>query len=195
MHVFRLHVEQIFYMLYKFLVFCCLCYTVNMNHETPSQNDNKIEQFESLRENVARYRKLGHAALILSEIESHENMENLEESQVDAFITQLDSVNDFINTSLKNQLDYNIINHKQINTKDALENELQSGTAIPELDVRFDKEGKPWVSHSPRAGTRFLFSKPIHELSSDEVDKYGQRLSLEDALGLINEYNPDKKNI
>ncbi len=160
-----------------------------MNAERLSASSNKSEQFESLREDVSRFKKIGKAALILSEIDSHEDLEKLDEEQVDAFITQLDGVRDFISTSLKNQLDYNIINHKQINTKDALENELQSGTAIPELDIRFDKDGKPWVSHSPRAGTRFLFSKPIHELSSEEVDKYGQRLSLEDALKLVSNYN------
>lgn len=160
-----------------------------MNSETPSASSNKSEQFESLHKDVTRFKKIGKAALVLSEIDSYENLDELDEEQVDAFIAQLNGVMDFVNTSLKNQLDYNIINHKQINTKDALENELQSGTAIPELDIRFDRDGKPWVSHSPRAGTRFLFSKPIHELSSEEVDKYGQRLSLEDALGLVSEYN------
>ena len=28
-------------------------------------------------------------------------------------------------------------------TKEALEDELQGGSSIPELDIRFDKDGKP----------------------------------------------------
>jgi len=125
---------------------------------------------------------------------SQEIDESAEDLQADALITQLETALGGIDRSLQNQIDYAIINHKQINTRDALEQELQSGTSIPELDIRFDKDGKPWISHSQRAGTRFFFSKPIHELHSEEVEKIGKRLSLEDGLEMIKEYYKDNPN-
>lgn len=124
---------------------------------------------------------------------SPERIKSPEELQADALIKQLESALDDVDRSLENQLDYQIVNHKQINTKDALENELQSGSGIPELDIRFDKDGKPWISHSPRAGTRFFFSKPIHTLHSDEVASYGDRLSLEDGLEIFKAYKDDNE--
>lgn len=159
--------------------------------------DEKQTNSEAILERAKRYRRFGQVAMALSAMEesapanaeTHEEMETVEEKQAEAFITQLEEALGTVDKSLQNQLDYNIVNHKQINTKDALQEELESGTAIPELDIRFDKDGKPWVSHSPRAGARFLFSKHIHELSSEEVEGLGQRLSLEDALKLIQEYN------
>lgn len=184
-----------------------------MNPERPLNNDNSDSEQtsewdilseqktspESIMERAQMYRRFGKVALALNAMEeakstkaeSHEEMETMEEKQADAFITQLEEALGTVDKSLQNQLDYNIVNHKQINTKDALLEELESGTAIPELDIRFDKDGKPWVSHSPRAGARFLFSKHIHELSSEEVEGMGQRLSLEDALKLVQGYNKD----
>ena len=117
-----------------------------------------------------------------------------EDEQADALIKQLESALSDVDRSLENQLDYKIVNHKQINTRDALEHELQSGTSVPELDIRFDKDGKPWISHSPRAGARFFFSKPIHTLHSEEVEAYGQRLSLEDGLDVFQQYFEDNPN-
>ncbi len=174
--------------------------TPNNNSDQTSEWDTLAEQqinSESVIERAQRYRRFGKIALALSAMEdsaptkaeTHEEMETVEEKQADAFIAQLEEALGTVGKSLQNQLDYNIVNHKQINTKDALLEELESGTAIPELDIRFDKDGKPWVSHSPRAGARFLFSKHIHELSSEEVEGLGQRLSLEDALKLVQGYN------
>ena len=125
---------------------------------------------------------------------SEEIDDSPEGTQADALITQLETALGTVDKSLQNQIDYAIINHKQINTRDALEKELQGGTSIPELDIRFDKDGKPWISHSQRAGARFFFSKPIHELHSDEVEKIGKRLSLEDGLEMIQEYYKDNPN-
>ncbi len=159
-----------------------------MNPEHPSIQD-RVEHLRTLAEEAALYRKFGKASLALASLEEHESLKSIEEEQVDAFIDQFENVLDSVDTSLQNQLDYNIVNHKQINTREALEEELQSGTAIPELDIRFDEEGKPWVSHSPRSGTRFLFSKQIHEATSEEVKNTGGRLSLEEALTLVEQYN------
>ena len=162
------------------------------------------QKLEIAKQKAIRYKRFGKIAMALAGMESvsdeatddkkaetHEDMESFEEKQAEAFLGQLDVAFSDLGRSLANQIDYNIVNHKQINTKDALQEELESGTAIPELDIRFDKDGKPWVSHSPRAGARFFFSKPIHTLHSEEVEKIGQRLSLEDALQMIHEYNED----
>ena len=169
-----------------------------------TSEESSREKLEIAKQKAMRYKRFGKIAMALSEMDSlsaktkdtektdtHEDMESFEEKQANAFLEQLDAAFGDLGRSLANQVDYNIINHKQINTKDALKEELESGTAIPELDIRFDKDGKPWVSHSPRAGARFFFSKPIHELSSEEVAKIGQRLSLEDALQMISDYNED----
>ena len=104
--------------------------------ETPS----KAEQLELLSERAAKYRKMGKVAMALASYENRESDEPLSEEQTDAFIQQFDTALNAVGVSLQNQLDYNIVNHKQINTKEALEEELQSGTAIPELDNSFRRE-------------------------------------------------------
>ncbi|MBR2994491.1 hypothetical protein IKF32_01055 [Candidatus Saccharibacteria bacterium] len=174
------------------------------SEETVDVSDDK----EKLVERARLYRKFGKMALYLSKLDESkkttgeendtvgETLDSPEDVQADALIAQIENTLKDVDKSLGKQIDYSIINHKQINTKDALEHELQSGTSIPELDIRFDKDGKPWISHSPRAGTRFFFSKPIHTLSSEEVADYGQRLSLEDGLEVVQQYakdNPDHR--
>lgn len=139
---------------------------------SPKAEAVSIEDKEHLLYRAGLYRSFGKVALSLSELEKakettledvevayddHEKEHSPEGDQADALIHQLRSALDDVDRSLENQVDYDIINHKQINTKDALERELQSGTSIPELDIRFDMDGKPWISHSPRAGTRFFF--------------------------------------
>lgn len=167
---------------------------------------------EAILNRAKLYRKFGQVAMVLS---GYENVlskekgddvslieENLgpekekapEETQADALIKQIENALGSVDKSLQNQLDYQIVNHKQINTKDALEHELQSGSSVPELDIRFDKDGKPWVSHSPRAGARFWFSKPIHKLHSNEVAEIGERLSLEEGLDIFKTYKEDNDN-
>lgn len=160
-----------------------------------------LERYKDLVNNAKRYRKFGNIALLLSQIEetaeqqdAHETEKTLEDVQAEGFIGQLEEALSMVDYSLARQLEYKVVNHKQINTKEALEEELQSGTAIPELDIRFDKEGKPWISHSPRSGSRFLTSKPIHECTSEEVAAQGQRLSLEDGLDLIQQYAKGNPN-
>ncbi len=181
-----------------------------LDAESNSQAESAPQEYrERLLYRASLYRSFGKVALSLSELEKakettledvevaygdHEKEHSPEGDQADALIHQLRSALDDVDRSLENQVDYDIINHKQINTKDALERELQSGTSIPELDIRFDMDGKPWISHSPRAGTRFFFSKPIHKLHSDEVAEYGQRLSLEDGLDIFKEYQDDNAN-
>lgn len=194
----------------------------NLNKNTENHADDNLnwlgamEDFEGGYEKVvdrARlYRKFGKVTAALINYEdalkagenktdtdqpekqlSPERIKSPEELQADALIKQLESALDDVDRSLENQLDYKIVNHKQINTKDALEHELQSGSGIPELDIRFDKDGKPWISHSPRAGTRFFFSKPIHTLHSDEVASYGNRLSLEEGLEIFKTYKDDNE--
>ena len=178
---------------------------------------------EKLMERAKLYRQFGKVALALTAMEENsaiesadagladaksevpdsaaeqsdtkpETMESPEDTQAEALITQLENALDDVDRSLANQIDANIVNHKQINTKDALEHELASGSSIPELDIRFDKDGKPWISHSPRAGARFFFSKPIHKLSSKEVADYGERLSLEEGLDIFEKYKQDNDN-
>ena len=165
------------------------------NAESQESSDNKNER---LMKRARLYRKFGKVACALAQMEeaktsvdSPERLDSSEGMEADALIAQVEAALESVDKSLENQLDYSIVNHKQINTRDALEHELESGTGIPELDIRFDKDGKPWISHSPRAGTRFFFSKPIHMLSSEEVAKYGQRLSLEDGLDIIRQYHED----
>ena len=181
------------------------------NESRSSEIDEQKEQTtdsnrEKLVERAKLYRKFGKIALCLSKLDegqraateatntTGEALNDPEDVQADALITQIENTLKDVDKSLSKQIDYSIINHKQINTKDALEHELQSGTSIPELDIRFDKDGKPWISHSPRAGARFFFSKPIHTLSSKEVAEYGQRLSLEDGLGIVGQYMKDNPN-
>lgn len=179
--------------------------TDEINKQAEQTTDSNREK---LIERARLYRKFGKMALYLSKLDKEqetvteetnitgEALNTPEDIQADALITQIENTLKDVDKSLDKQIDYSIINHKQINTKDALEHELQSGTSIPELDIRFDKDGKPWISHSPRAGTRFFFSKPIHTLSSKEVTEYGQRLSLEDGLDIVRQYtedNPDHK--
>ena len=178
------------------------------NESQSSEVDEQKEQTtdsnrEKLVERAKLYRKFGKIALYLSKLDegqraaieatntTGEALNDPEDVQADALITQIENTLKDVDKSLSKQIDYSIINHKQINTKDALEHELQSGTSIPELDIRFDKDGKPWISHSPRAGARFFFSKPIHTLSSKEVAEYGQRLSLEDGLDIVGQYMKD----
>lgn len=198
--------------------------------ETPEQkpeNQNTKNQMSSPEQLLARaklYRKFGKVALALAAIdeakdesvdaadflqsgvsqggeEGVEKEKSPEELQASALVNQLKKALDDVDLSLEKQLDYNIVYHKQINTKEALQEELQKGTAIPELDIRFDKNGTPWISHSPRAGGRFWFSKlgrkstkPIHELTTKEVQKIGGRLSLEDGLSMLAEYAKDNSN-
>ena len=160
---------------------------------------------EKLLNRAALYRKFGSIALTMCAIENAKQNQNRladqteititpEDAQADALIKQLERALGDVDQSLTNQIDYDIINHKQINTKEALEHELQSGTSIPELDIRFDEEGRPWISHSPRAGARFLFSPHIHKLNSAAVEQEGQRLSLEEGLDIFKKYQEDNPN-
>jgi hypothetical protein len=174
--------------------------------QAPQENDEApVDKKEKLLRRAELYKKFGKVALALAALEKsmskkespNEQLEELdtpEDEQADALIGQIESALEDVDRSLANQIDYNIVNHKQINTKEALEQELQSGTSVPELDIRFDKDGKPWISHSPRAGARFLFSKHIHKLSSKEVAEIGQRLSLEDGLDIFQKYIEDNPN-
>lgn len=166
------------------------------------------ERLESLTERAKLYRKFGRMALLLSEMEEsraaanqpteidqapisaevQESEKSKEDIQAESFVKQLESALGEVDDSLAKQMSYNIVNHKQINTREALEEELQSGTGIPELDIRFDKDGTPWISHSPRSGARFFFSKPIHKCTTEEVAKQGQRLPLEEGLSIIEKY-------
>jgi glycerophosphoryl diester phosphodiesterase len=148
--------------------------------DAPKDNDN-----EKLLQRAKLYRKFGKIALASSELEK-----TPEDSQVEALEEQLKA----LDLSLERQDEYNIVNHKQINTREALEQELQSGTGIPELDIRFDKDGKPWISHSPRAAARFLVSRHIHKLSSEEIEEKGRRLSLEEGLDIFKKYHEDNPN-
>lgn len=184
--------------------------------DNSEQKDQKSPQEtqEKLLKRAELYKKFGKVAMAMAAIEqakqaaaqtsetdppeqsidTAEALQEPETVQAEALITQLENALDSVDQSLENQLDYNIVNHKQINNREALEQELQSGSAVPELDIRFDKDGKPWISHSPRAGARFLVSKHIHELSSDQVEKIGKRLSLEEGLDIIKKYMEDNPN-
>ncbi len=192
----------------------------NLNSKHDAQSDNHTgwenigDDHEKTLNRAKLYRDFGRIAVALTDYEevllashdkdthqedtstfniesSPEKEKSPEEEQADALIKQLEEALGVVDQSIENQLDYQIVNHKQINTKDALEHELQSGSGIPELDIRFDKDGKPWISHSPRAGARFFFSKPIHTLHSDEVAKIGERLSLEEGLEMFKTYKKD----
>lgn len=178
------------------------------------KSEEEGSDVEKLLDRAKLYREFGRVAVALTDMEealsasqnetvmpggegsfpNPEVIKSPEDEQADALIKQLESALSDVDRSLENQLDYKIVNHKQINTRDALEHELQSGTSVPELDIRFDKDGKPWISHSPRAGARFFFSKPIHTLHSEEVEAYGQRLSLEDGLDIFQQYFEDNPN-
>lgn len=172
---------------------------------TDNAANNMKDHHEKILDRARLYRKFGSIANTICAIEkAKQDQEALvaqteiemtpEDVQADALIKQLEAALGDVDKSLANQIGYNVINHKQINTKEALEHELQSGTSIPELDIRFDEEGKPWISHSPRAGARFLFSEHIHKLSSKEVEQEGQRLSLEDGLDILKKYQDDNPN-
>ena len=185
-----------------------------MSDETAEKKQEGERNVEELFDRAKLYRQFGQVALALTNLDeallasqnetimdasegefpSPETIKTPEGEQADALISQLEAALSSVDRSLENQLDYEIVNHKQINTRDALEHELQSGTSVPELDIRFDKDGKPWISHSPRAGARFFFSKPIHTLHSEEVEAYGQRLSLEDGLDIFQQYFEDNSN-
>ncbi|MCR5832393.1 MAG: hypothetical protein K6G36_00400 [Candidatus Saccharibacteria bacterium] len=191
--------------------------------EEPDDQEEQLSEPERLLKRANLYRKFGKVALALAAIdeakdesvdaaeflqsgvdqegeEGVEKEKSPEELQASALMNQLKKALDDVDLSLEKQLEYNIVYHKQINTKEALEEELQKGTAIPELDIRFDKDGTPWISHSPRAGGRFWFSKghkstkPIHELTTEEVKEIGGRLSLEDGLAMLAEYAKDNPN-
>lgn len=182
--------------------------------ESEAVPENVASDSEQLLDRAKLYREFGRVAVALTNLEdvldepqkeasadvlsgdlpSLERIETPEDAQADALIEQLESALSDVDRSLENQLDYEIVNHKQINTRDALEHELQSGSGIPELDIRFDRDGKAWISHSPRAGARFFFSKPIHKLHSEEVEQYGERLSLEDGLDIFSKYFEDNPN-
>ena len=181
-------------------------------------NVSRANKYEKVLDRAALYKSFGRISLLMTELEDidkadisvdytevqtddaeaqtdqTETLKTPEDAQADALIEQLEAALEDVDQSLANQIDYNIVNHKQINTKEALEQELQSGSSIPELDIRFDKDGKPWISHSPRAGARFLLSKHIHELSSEEVAATGQRLSLEEGLDIFKKYQQDNEN-
>ncbi len=137
------------------------------NTEKNSWDDLKSER---LLERVQMYRKFGKVALALNRMETPKTEEIPEEEvknpaevvgetpddmQSEALLAQIEEALRDVDRSLENQIEYSIINHKQINTFDALKNEFESGSSIPELDIRFDKEGKTWISHSQRAGARF----------------------------------------
>ena len=187
--------------------------------EIPDEAENSKMDEERRKEIIKRafkYRGVKAIEAFMDEMKSEgneqtEEQEEMEEDktseerQAEAFIRQLrilddpqleklEKILDKIDEAIAYQRENMVIDHKQINTKDALEKELQSGSAIPELDIRFDKDGKPWISHSQRSGARFFFSKPIHEMTSEEVAKKGERLSLEDGLKMISEYYKDNPN-
>lgn len=188
--------------------------SISPSEVTSEQNNTERNPWDGLKpertlERAQMYRKFGKVALALSGIESPKLTEepakavthpaetikdSEDDTQSEALLAQIEDALKDVDRSLENQISYSIINHKQINTLDALKNELESGSSIPELDIRFDKDGKPWISHSPRAGTRFFFSKPIHKLSTKEVADYGQRLSLEEGLEMIKKYYEDNPN-
>lgn len=187
--------------------------------EIPDEAENSQmdeERREEIIKRAFKYRGVKAIEAFMDEMKSEgneqaEEQEEMEEDktseerQAEAFIRQLrilddpqleklEKILDRIDEAIAYQRENMVIDHKQINTKDALEKELQSGSAIPELDIRFDKDGKPWISHSQRSGARFFFSKPIHEMTSEEVAKKGERLSLEDGLKMISEYYKDNPN-
>jgi glycerophosphoryl diester phosphodiesterase len=179
-----------------------------------SEKEDEGSDVEKLLNRAKLYKEFGRVAIALTNLDealsasqnetitdagegefpTPEVIKAPEDAQADALIKQLESALSDVDRSLENQLDYAIVNHKQINTRDALEHELQSDTSVPELDIRFDKDGKAWISHSPRAGARFFFSKPIHTLHSEEVEAYGERLSLEDGLDIFLKYFEDNPN-
>jgi glycerophosphoryl diester phosphodiesterase len=186
----------------------------NVEVSDTEKKEDEGQDVEKLLDRAKLYREFGRIAVALTNLDeailapknetimdagegefpTPEAIKAPEDVQADALIKQLESALSDVDRSLENQLDYEIVNHKQINTRDALEHELQSGSGIPELDIRFDKDGKAWISHSPRAGARFFFSKPIHKLHSEEVEQYGERLSLEDGLDIFLKYFEDNPN-
>lgn len=188
---------------------------------TNSDDNNEAKNREHSLERLRLYRKVGKVALALATIKEQtgidlskdskegedkseeeriantmEALNSIEDEQADALFAQIEGAIDEVDRSIKFQRKRHVVNHNQINTPEEVEQELQSGTGTPELDIRFDKDGKPWISHSPRSGARFLFSKPIHEMSSEEVAAAGGRLSLEDGLKIFQKYykdNPDHR--
>lgn len=189
------------------------------NYQKDPGNNDDDNRNEKLLKRMLLYRKVGKLALALSTIEAQtgksfednsdehekksdeevvsemaEALKSIEVEQADALIAQIEEGLNEVDKSLEKQNEWKVVNHKQINDRDSLEKELQSGTAIVELDIRFDKDGTPWISHSPRSGARFLFSKQIHEMTSEEVAAKGKRLSLEEGLELIRKYNEDNAN-
>ncbi|MDR0591238.1 MAG: hypothetical protein LBG75_01610 [Candidatus Nomurabacteria bacterium] len=107
--------------------------------------------------------------------------------------TRLEAELKLVDKSLANQITHKIVAHRHINDIDSLKAELQGATATPELDVRFDKNGKGWVSHSPRTGLPWV-SPMLHKLTSQQITQRGKRLSLDDALHLIAKYKRDNKH-
>ena len=90
---------------------------ITIQDEVQQEAPSKAEQLESLSERAAKYKKMGKMAVALASYENRESDELLSEEQVDAFIKQFETAFDSVSISLQNQLDYNIVNHKQINTK------------------------------------------------------------------------------
>ena len=93
-----------------------------------------------------------------------------------------------LNKSLKNQIEYQIVNHQRIDNLNDLKAELCGGTSTPELEIRFDAGHQPWVSHSARIGRLGL----INHLYSEELQD--KKLSLEESLKLFKEYLDDNPN-
>ena len=86
-----------------------------------------------------------------------------------------------LNKSLKNQIEYQIVNHQRIDNLNDLKAELCGGTSTPELEIRFDAGHQPWVSHSARIGRLGL----INHLYSEELQD--EKLSLEESFKLYKE--------
>lgn len=171
--------------------------------DTPVEQISARKRLEEYEKKAQKYQRFGNKVMKYLSSQTKEYLQNtavdqeqneetaFEDRQAEALIEQYENTFDLIKKSKQAQQDRFIVSHDQVNTLNEVRKELESGAAIIELDVRFDKDGKPWVSHSPRAGARFLFSKPIHESTSEEVEKIGKRMSLEDALSLVKEYNED----
>ncbi|MBI4991739.1 MAG: hypothetical protein HZB99_00785 [Candidatus Harrisonbacteria bacterium] len=101
---------------------------------------------------------------------------------------------ELLELSFKNQAEYNLVDKRWMRRPDYMKEALEKGRLAMELDVRMDKDGAFWVSHA--TGARASFTPPfIHEMTTEEMEKRGNRFTVEEALQIFSEYNDGKHKI
>ena len=120
----------------------------------------------------------------LTQQEQSENFER----EMESALKNLGRATDILELSLKNQETYGLIDTRWMRDTKIVEEALQKGRLVMELDIRLDKEGEFWVSHAVGAQAS-MFPPFIHKMTTEEMQTKSKRYPLEDGLAAFSEYS------